>query len=121
MHRRAGRTIRDVGDPDSIRLINGKLPLEVVRRHQRGLASLHAGALVAPHRFDLVGPHDPRHPMDAAGLPGFSQVQEHTRASIDAPAGDIRGLNELQQPKVLDGPFRQWGLEPSVVTRPRDP
>ena len=29
MHRRAGRTVRDVGDPDSIRLIYSKLPLKV--------------------------------------------------------------------------------------------
>jgi len=44
--------------------------------------------------FDLIGPHDPRHTVLAAGLACFAQIEKDTRRAVDTMAHRIGFANQ---------------------------
>jgi hypothetical protein len=113
--------VRDVGDPNLVRLIDSELSLQNVRSQQRGLASNVAWLLIAADRFDFALLHDPCDPVTAAALTTVTQVQKDPRATVSTTAGLMELFDQRQQPGILNGSIRMRLLQPSVVTATMDP
>lgn len=111
-----GSDVRDVGGPRDVRLRDRELALEQVGDQHRRLSDDPAARAIAVQRAQAVLAHQALDPVLATGLARLPQVEEHPRRAVDALARGERGADEAQQSCVLDGPIRQWTLDPRVVT-----
>jgi len=116
-----GPDVRDVRDPDLIRMIDRELALQNVRGQQGGLALHVTRLLVATDRLDPALTHDPRNAVPAAGLAVFPQILEDPRATIGTTAGLVELFDQWQKAGVLNGPVGLGLLQPRVVTAAMNP
>jgi hypothetical protein len=77
-------------------------------------------ATVSSHGSDLVRAHQPRDAMLAARLSGFTQVEEHSRRTINAITGIERRADKLQKPCIFACSVTLGLLHPGVVAAGRD-
>ena len=107
--------VGDVGHPGLVWPRRGELPLQEIRDQDRRLADRPAPRAIAVQRAQIGFAHQPRDAMLAAGLAGFTQIEEDARGAVDAVTRDERRANQAKQPGILLGAVRDRLLQPLVV------
>src|SRR5690606_24840692 len=107
--------IGDVRHPRVVGLRGGELSLQEVRDQDGRLADGPATDAIAVQGTQVRLTHQTGNAVFAAGLAGFTQVEENARRAIDPVARDERSPYQPQQAGVLLSAIRNWLQQPSVV------
>src|SRR5690606_15776806 len=101
--------------PRGVGLRGGELSLQEVRDQDGRLADGPATDAIAVQGTQVRLTHQTGNAVFAAGLAGFTQVEENARRAIDPVARDERSPYQPQQAGVLLSAIRNWLQQPSVV------
>lgn len=108
--------ISDVGDPDTIGLLDSEIAPDEIRDQLGWLTTGNiAAGTVAAFCTHAVDAHQPGHAMLAGRFAGLSKVEKDSRGTVHALARVERRPNQADQSLVLAGPIRNWHFEPRVV------
>ena len=107
--------VGDIGHPGLVWPRHGELSLQEIRDQDRRLADRPAPRAIAMQRAQIGLAHQPRDAMLAAGLSGFTQIEEDARSAVDAVTRDERRANQAKQPGILLRAVRDRLLQPFVV------
>ena len=111
--------VREIGDPRLVGPRHRELPLQQIGDQDRGLADRPSSGAIAVERAQLVLAHEPRDAVLAAGLSRLTQVQEHTRGTVDALTRDERRPDQPEQPGVFLAAVRDRLQDPFGVAARR--
>lgn len=106
--------VRNVGDPGGVRSLDGETSSQRIGRQEGGAASGIPGDAVAVESFQVIGPHNPRDTMFAAGLARFSQIEKDSRGTVDAVARRVRRTDEAEQSLILHRSIREGFMQPGI-------
>src|SRR4051794_18792154 len=95
-----GRDVRDVGQPDRVRLVGRELPVEQVGRDREAVAAAGRARDAAPAARDRQAAlaHEPRHPLAADPDALRPQLGADPRAAVGPPAPGGDGPDPFAHP-----------------------